>query len=261
MGGLGGSADVVSLASHASYRPDYKRLACAQVLAAREALGMSRPEFSAYLGTLLGWKVTPEAAGHWEDGSVPPGDVLLACAAVTAGDPLGGLSLLEPVPPSFPADALAGPWVTCYQFSGADGVHYHADIAHVTAESDRQVRAVNHPPEPRTEGRALAFRNEIRARLAGRHLLGEWKNVSDARYFGAVQLAVLPGETVMEGLYTGLASDIGVSSGHWKWIRLDARDDDARAITLREPAVLHELMMNRPQYDAPLTLAEIREDP
>ena len=30
---------------------------------------------------------------------------------------------------------------------------------------------VNHPPEPRTQGRANPFRNQIEAELAGRHLI------------------------------------------------------------------------------------------
>jgi transcriptional regulator with XRE-family HTH domain len=57
------------------------------VLAAREKLGMSHAEFAAYLGDLLGWMVTPEAIEHWEKGSIPPGDVLLACAVAAQDMP------------------------------------------------------------------------------------------------------------------------------------------------------------------------------
>jgi transcriptional regulator with XRE-family HTH domain len=263
VGGAAGNAEIVSLAAHASYRPGYKRLASSHVRGARERLGMDRAEFAGYLGTLLGWTVTPEAAERWERGSTPPGDVLLACAAIAENTPGGGLPLLESVPHSFPAAALEGPWVTAYQFAHGDTQRYHADIAHVTAESDRHIRVVNHPPEPRTEGRALSFRNEIEAALFTRHLVGHWKNVSDARYFGTVHLAVLPGETVMEGYYTGFASDIEVSFGRWKWVRLDPSlpGEALAAAVLREPSAVYEFVMSRSQDDAPAMLAEIGEEP
>lgn len=86
-GGQSDSDRVVSITGRASYRPDYKRLACAQVLAAREKLGMSHAEFAIYLDKLLGWKVMPEAVERWEHDSVPPGDVLLACAAIIQDTP------------------------------------------------------------------------------------------------------------------------------------------------------------------------------
>jgi hypothetical protein len=56
-------------------------------------------------------------------------------------------------------------------------------------------------------------RNEIDAQLANRHLIGCWKNSSDNRYFGVLHLAVLPGEAVMEGHYSGYESDVEVSKG------------------------------------------------
>jgi hypothetical protein len=175
-------------------------------------------------------------------------------------------TVLGSVPHGFRADALGGHWVTCYQFrhGGQDGTpQHHADIAHVTAESDRRIRAVNHPPEPRTEGRANPFRNQIEAELAGRHLIGQWKNTSDTRYFGSVHLAVLPGETVMDGYYTGVVSDIEVSAARWRWVRLEPgslEGADLPRTALREPSALYDLVMNRSQYDAPLTLADVREE-
>lgn len=259
VGDLGASAEVVSIAAHASYRPGYKQLASAQVLAGREALRMSHEEFAAHLGVLLGWRVTPEAVERWEQGSIPPGDVVLASAAAAQGELLGEAApLLDPVPHGFPAEALAGPWVTAYQFMHAGVLHYHADVAHVTAEGERQVRAVNHPPEPRTQGRSSPFRNEIEARLFGRHLIGTWRNVSDTRYFGSLHLAALPGETVMEGQYTGLASDIQVSGGSWRWARL--APGDLSGVTLREPSAVYETVMARTQDDPPLTAEDIREE-
>jgi hypothetical protein len=133
----------------------------------------------------------------------------------------------------------------------------------VTAESDWLVRARNYPPTPRSEGRASPFRNDIEAQLANRHLIGHWKNSNDHRYFGSIHLAVLPGETVMEGHYTGFASDIHVSFGPWRWVRLDPdslTDVDLAAVQLREPAELYDLVMNHSQTDAPLSLGAVRED-
>jgi transcriptional regulator with XRE-family HTH domain len=72
---------VVSIRSHAGYRPDFKGLASGQILAAREKLGLSHAEFADYLGQMLGWIVTAEAVERWEHGAIPPGDVLLASAA------------------------------------------------------------------------------------------------------------------------------------------------------------------------------------
>jgi hypothetical protein len=177
------------------------------------------------------------------------------------GSALSGL-LLDSAPNAFPAAALSGPWVTAYQFQQhGETARCHADIAHVTALSDRRIRAVNWPPEPRSEGRARPFRNEIEAQLAGRHLVGTWRNTSDTRYFGAVQLAVLPGETAMEGHFLGVGSDVQVSAGRWKWVRLDPAADETLAdVTLRDPAKVYDLVMSRSPYDPLLTLPDIAEE-
>ncbi len=254
-----GSAEVVSIGIGGTHRPDYSRVACGQVAAARCQLGLDRGEFADLIRELTGWDKLPEGIEAWEDDVTPPGDVVLACSAAVAGMLPLSPPLLAAVPPAFPAAALAGPWVTSYEFMHAGEPHYHADIAWVSAESESRVRAVNHPPEPRSQGRRQAFRNEIEARLAGRHLVGVWQNTSDFRYCGGLQLAVLPGECVMQGHYTGVGSDIEVSEGFWKWVRLDP-DPGLTGITLREPAGLHDLVMSHSQPDVPLTLADVRED-
>ena len=253
--------DVVSMRAHASYRPDYSKLSSSQIAGARQRLGLTHAEFADYLSDVLGWLVYESAVKRWEIRKAPPGDALLACVAITQGMPDAGHAapLLTAVPPAFPADALAGPWVTSYEFTHAGKAHYHADIAHIIAESGSRIRAVNHPPEPRSQGRRRGFRNEIDAALAGRHLIGEWQNTSDHRYCGALHLAALPGEIVMEGRYTGVGSDIEVSRGFWKWVRLEP-DAGLAGITLREPAALHDLVMTHTQIDVPLTLADVRGD-
>ena len=257
---VGGSAEVVSIGTR---RPDYSRIACGQIAAARHQLGMDLQDFARLINDLTGWDVLPEAVAAWEDDMIPPGDVLLAVAAAAQITPGAWLPvpLLAAVPPAFPAEALAGPWVTCYQFTHAGTLRYHADIAHVTATPDGRIWAVNHPPEPRSEGRARPFRNEIDAGLAGRHLIGEWRNTSDTRYYGTLQLAVLPGEIVMQGWYSGVGSDIEVSAGSWKWVRLHPGPVPVPGITLRDPHDLYDRVMSHSQFDVPLTLADVREEP
>ena len=254
------SSGVVSIRAHAGYRPDYSTLASAQVTAARQKLGLTHAEFADHLSDALGWPVYESAVKRWETTKAPPGDALLACAATLQGVPSPAVPLLAAVPPAFPAETLTGPWVTCYQFSHDGKQRYHADVAHVAVTPDGHIRAVNHPPEPRSEGRPRSFRNEIDAALAGRHLVGEWRNTSDTRYYGALQLAVLPGEIVMEGYFAGVGSDVEVSTGFWRWVRLDP-DAGLAEITLREPSDLHDLVMSHSQYGAPLTLADVRGEP
>lgn len=254
-----GSAEVISIGIGGNRQIDYSQIACGHIAAARRMLGMDHKDFARYIRELTGWDVLPETIAAWEDDVTPPGDVTLACSAAAHGLPIAAASLLATVPPSFPAEALAGPWVTSYEFTHAGKPHYHADIAHISADSESRVRAVNHPPEPRSQGRSRSFRNEIEARLAGRHLVGLWQNTSDTRYCGSLQLAVLPGESVMQGHYTGVGSDIEVSRGFWKWVRIEP-DPGLAGITLREPAELHDLVMSHSQPDVPLTVADVRED-
>lgn len=258
---VGGKASVVSIGTR---RPDYSSLACGQIAAARRHLALDHAAFARLIEDMLGWDVLPETIAAWEDDVTPPGDVLLACSVAAQGTSGLAVPLLTAVPPGFPAEALAGSWVTVYQFSHAGRPHCHADIAHVTAESGSRIRAVNHPPDPRSEGRGRSFRNEIEAALAGRHVIGEWQNTSDTRYCGSMQLAVLPGEIVMQGYYTGVGSDIEVSTGLWKWVRLDADsmpDTGLAGVTLRDPAALYDLVMSHGQIDVPLTLADVTEEP
>jgi hypothetical protein len=171
------------------------------------------------------------------------------------------LGLLVSVPHSFSAEILGGFWVTCYQFDSSRGIQCHADITQLTPQSDRWVTAKNYPPDPRTQGQASPFHNEIEAQLANRHLIGHWKNISDTRYFGSVHLAVLPGETVMDGYYTGFSSDIQVDAMRWKWVRLDPTSlsgVDMQKVTLNDPDMIYALLENAAN-DVLLDLAAIVE--
>ena len=156
-------------------------------------------------------------------------------------------SVLESIPPSFSADILNGLWVTSYTFISGKETAIHADIARIVAQSSRRLTATNYAPPPRTQGKKpeLAFRNEIDAQLVNRHLLGSWKNISDTRYFGSIHLAISPGESVMDGYYTGLLTDIEVGAMPWKWMRIDPAslaNIDITRLTLKEPAEVHELL-------------------
>lgn len=253
-----------------AFRAEYEKAA---KRVAAEGVAPSKAQYYRWLsGQLKGGIPYPDACRVLESmfpswkvadlfGPYQPGRHLLEGDQPGSGESHG--VLLGSVPHSFPVDALNGPWVTCYEFRPGGGtLQCHADIAHVAAVSDRQIRATNHPPAPRTEGRATPFRNEIEASLASRHLVGHWKNTSDTRYFGSIHLAILPGETVMEGYYTGVASDIAVSAGRWKWVRLEPESLSGTAlpeVILREPSVLYDRVMKHSQNDAPLTLADIRE--
>lgn len=258
---------VVDLRSRSAYQPDYAALSRRRLHAARRALGLSAADFAALLSQLVGYPVSGKAVEAWETDSIPPGDLLVAADAAAPAGHLSSSehvigSVLGQVPQSFPADTLCGSWVTCFQFGPEPDRKRHVDIAQITVESDRLLRITNHPPAPRTEGRAFPFCNELEAQMANRHLVGHWKNSSDARYFGTFQLAVLPGETVMQGFYTGFGSDVEVSIGPWKWVRLDEDSIttvDLSAVRLRDPAGLGGLIEAHSQYAAPLTVAEIEE--
>lgn len=259
---------VVDLRTRPRYHPDFAALARRRITDARHALDLSTTAFASMLTPLVGWPVAPEAVEGWESDSIPPGEVLVAVDSVAQDGPrsrdaeqrIGGL--LGLIPPSFSAEALNGYWVTSFTFVSGQTQRRHVDIASVSAVTDRFMTISNHPPMPRSEGRASPFRNDLEAQLSNRHLVGHWKNSSDARYFGTFHLAVLPGEAVMAGYYTGFGSDVAVSTGSWKWVRLDTEsigESDLSAVMLRDPAELGALIENHSQYDPALALADIEQ--
>lgn len=265
---------VVDLRTRSGYQPDFAALARQRILAARRALDLSPAAFASMLTPLVGWPVSAEAVEGWETDSIPPAEVLVAADSAAPGASPNGHhvladeqaigSILRLIPPSFSAEALSGYWVTSFQFGPGPTRKHHVDIAQISAESDRFMVISNHPPAPRSEGRASPFRNDLEAQLTNRHVVGHWKNSSDARYFGTFHLAVLSGETVMAGYYTGFGSDIEVSTGPWKWVRLGADSIagvDLSKVRLRDPAELGTLIEDHSRYDSPLTLTDIEEEP
>ena len=252
-----------------TFRTEYER-AAAQLAPELRHTAPSRAQYFRWLtGQLKGGTPYPDACRVLE-GMLPPwtADDLFSPPPANGrqrrdGEAPTADGLLGSVPPSFPAEVLQGAWVTSYRFS--EPPKRHVDVAHLSADGDRKLRATNYPPEPRTEGHPVPFRNVIEAQLVGRHLVGHWRNDSDARYFGAVQLAALPGENVLVGHYTGYASDIEVSCGRWTWVRLEPASltsVDLGQTCLRDSQDLAELLDAHSQpYSPPLPLAAIVEEP
>lgn len=247
------------LQTYDTFRREYVRVA-GQLAPELRGTAPSRAQYHRWLaGGLKGGRPYPAACRVLE-AMLPPWKASELFGAAPPEPPTPGAGgLLAPLAHSFPAAALEGAWLTGYVFSGTK---HHVDIAHVVAADDRSVRALNFPPDPRTEGHSVPYRNEIAAELVGRHLIGVWRNTTDARYFGTVHLAVLPGETVMQGWYTGLNSDVEAGHGPWKWAKLapaSVAGMDFAEVTLQEPGRLFALLDGHSQYDAPLTLSDVQE--
>jgi hypothetical protein len=257
------------LQRYETFRSEYERVA-ARLAPELRHTAPSRAQYFRWLtGQLKGGTPYPDACRVLE-GMLPPwsADDLFGPPPANGwqrrdGEALAGNGLLGSVPPSFPAEVLQGAWVTAYRFS--EPAKRHVDVAHLVADGDRNLRATNYPPEPRTEGHPVPFRNVIEGQLVGRHLVGHWRNDSDARYFGTVQLAALPGENVLVGHYTGFASDVEVSVGRWVWVRVDPDSLDGvdlGRVTLRDYQDLAELLDAHSQpYSPPLPLDAIVKEP
>jgi hypothetical protein len=155
---------------------------------------------------------------------------------------------------------LAGLWVTCYVF---DGSGHHVDLSTLTV-TNGVVWGRNYPPQPRAERHAEGFRNEISAGLFGRHLIGRWRNVSDNYFYGSLHFAVLPGETMLDGYYTGFLSDSQVVAEQWRWVRVEPQSADGvdlNAVVLGEPRRIYDLVVGRSRFDGPIPLAQLTENP
>jgi hypothetical protein len=168
--------------------------------------------------------------------------------------------LLSSVAPAVDPAVLAGSWVTCYEF---DDAQHHVDLSTVSV-TNGAVTASNYPPMPRTDRHASGFCNDIEAGLFGRHLMGRWRNTNDNYFYGLMHLAVLPGETILEGFYTTLITDSQVEAGPWRWVRVDPesmRGVDLNTVKLGEPRRLYDAIVGRTRFDGPISLAELTENP
>jgi hypothetical protein len=165
--------------------------------------------------------------------------------------------LLASISPAVEPSHLAGLWVTTFDF---DDIR-HVDLSTIVV-ANNVVTAKNSPPEPRTEGQAVGYHNDINLAVFGRHLIGQWRNTSDQYFYGCIHLAVLPGEIIMDGYHTAVLTDTSVTTGRWRWVRVDASSAsgiDLRAVKLGEPARLHSIITEHPHYGPPIPLAHLTE--
>lgn len=172
--------------------------------------------------------------------------------------PPGSDALLSSIGPAVDPLVLAGLWVTNFMFDG----QHHVDLSTITV-TNSGVTARNYPPEPRTEGHASGYANDIDAQVVGRHLIGHWRNTNDRYYYGSIQLAVLPGETLLDGYYTSVLTDTEVVADRWRWVRVDpcsAEGVDLAAVRLREPLELGKALGRRTRFDRPIALSEVMEN-
>lgn len=170
--------------------------------------------------------------------------------------PRGG-DVMTGVRPGVDAAELAGLWVTSYV---VDDCH-HVDLSVVSATKDG-VSVKNYPPSPRLEGHERGYANDIDAGVFGRHVIGRWRNVNDRYFYGALHLAVLPGEMTMDGFYTAVLTDTEVGDGRWTWARVDtgsAARVDLTAVTLADPQEVSTLLSARTRFDGPVALAAVTE--
>lgn len=163
--------------------------------------------------------------------------------------------LLSSIPSLLRLDHLAGLWATAFVF---DDIH-HVDLTTVVVAKST-AKATNSPPAPRTEGHAVGFHNDLHLALAGRHLIGTWRNSSDSYYYGAIHLAVLPSETVMDGYYTSVLSDTQVVGNRWRWVRVDPESTigvDLTTATLGDPVDLYAILIAHKPAAPPISLGRL----
>ena len=218
------AANVVHIGSRPDYRPDFRGLASAQVRAAREKLHLDHEHFAAYLGTLLGWTVMPTTVARWEDGAVPPGDVVLAAAV--AADERYGLDRDEAmgtgpwIPLADPEAAqgpLSGIWLSRYEYvsSGRGGETFASEHYAVLIQygSNLQVRSL-------PESTPSQVRMDLTAN--GQVMTGTWSERTSplgyyegSVYHGACQMLLDPTAHRMTGSWVGFGREFDVNTGPW----------------------------------------------
>ncbi|OJZ69456.1 hypothetical protein BRW65_22890 [Mycobacterium paraffinicum] len=168
----------------------------------------------------------------------------------------GDDDVLVGIGPGLDPALLAGVWATGYLISGG---YRHVDLSTVDVRGAGMVSR-NYPPAPRFEGHSAGHETDVTARLFGRHLMGHFRNHNDRYFFGSLHLVMLPGETILDGYYTGFLNDAAVVAHPWRWVRVDPRTVegvDLNAVTLGDPAVVYDALAGRNQFDGPLALSDI----
>lgn len=170
----------------------------------------------------------------------------------------GGDGLLSAIAPAVDAALLAGVWATGYVF---EGTRRHADLSTITV-AGQSLTSRNYPPAPRAEGYAAGHETDIEADIHGRHLMGQWRNTNDRYYFGSLHLILQPGESILDGYYTGFLSDAAILAERWRWVRVDPDTTtgiDLSTVTVREPRELFDALSAHSPFQGPIPLAAVTE--
>lgn len=164
--------------------------------------------------------------------------------------------VLSTVAPGVDPSLLSGLWVTGYLISGG---HRHVDLSTVTVTGPR-LRSCNYPPAPRFEGHSSGHETDITARLYGRHVMGHFRNRNDRYFFGSLHLAVLPGEVILDGYYTGFLNDTMVLVEPWRWVLVEPGSTagiDLTNVALGEPGEIYDMLFARTPFDGPIPLGDV----
>lgn len=167
--------------------------------------------------------------------------------------------VLSSVAPALDPSILEGLWVTGYLLGRTR--QHHIDLSTMTVSGYR-TKSRNYPPTPRAEGLSRGHETDTSAQLFGRHLIGHFRNRNDCYFYGSMHLALLPGETILDGYYTGFINDTQVVAEPWRWVRVDPQSTeniDLADVTLGEPRQVYEALASRSQLDGPIPLDQIAE--
>jgi hypothetical protein len=170
--------------------------------------------------------------------------------------------MLASITPSVDPAQLAGLWCTGFIFAGG---RHHVDLTTVTV-TNGVVTARNFPPAPCSEGLNVGFHNDISLTVSGRHLIGQWRNSSDSYYYGSIHLALLPGETILDGYYTGIVTDTEVAADRWRWVRVEPQSlagIDLHTVNLGDPQRVYNVLIKHAEGgpSAAIALAQLMEKP
>lgn len=227
------TSGVVSIGSRAGYRPDFRGLASGQVRAAREKLNLDHESFAAYLGALVGWTVMTDVVIRWEEGALPPGDIVLAAAM--AADERYGLDREEamgigkgPWIPLADPEATQGPlsgiWRSTYTYesSGRGGQVFTSEHYVILIQYGSRIQVRSLPD-------TAPSRVMMDLAVNGQVVTGTWSEQTNpdgyyggAVYSGALQMLLAATGNKMSGQWVGYGRDFDVNNGPWSLRRVAA---------------------------------------